>query len=243
MKKVARIALPFALLCAAPAFAGPPYDTDDPEPTDNGHWEIYSFLAAQGFRGTTEGAAGLDLNFGAAPGIQLTATLPIEFARDHGFAAGAGAAVLGVKYRFLHNEATGWSVAAFPRVILPTGSNGFGARRAAYQLPVWGQKDFGHGWSLFGGGGYTINRGAGNRSYWKEGVALTRDVTRRLTLGGEVTHQGRDAVGSAPTTSLGFGGTYRLKAPFALLFAAGPTLVHGGERARFHAYAALSLNY
>jgi hypothetical protein len=32
-------------LCASmePAFAGPPFITDDPEPVDLGHWEVYGF--------------------------------------------------------------------------------------------------------------------------------------------------------------------------------------------------------
>ena len=31
-----------------PAMAGPPYITDDPVPTDTGHWEIYAFTAGEG---------------------------------------------------------------------------------------------------------------------------------------------------------------------------------------------------
>jgi hypothetical protein len=30
-------------LCTVRAFAGPPYHTDDPEPTDYQHYEIYAF--------------------------------------------------------------------------------------------------------------------------------------------------------------------------------------------------------
>jgi hypothetical protein len=33
-----------ALLAPAIAIAGPPYLTDDPQPTESGHWEIYSFV-------------------------------------------------------------------------------------------------------------------------------------------------------------------------------------------------------
>ena len=32
---------------ATAAFAGPPYLTDDPIPTDTGHWEIYAFGRAR----------------------------------------------------------------------------------------------------------------------------------------------------------------------------------------------------
>lgn len=34
------VSLPAALLSSSSANAGPPFLTDDPEPTDLGHWEI-----------------------------------------------------------------------------------------------------------------------------------------------------------------------------------------------------------
>jgi hypothetical protein len=36
-----------AALLSLPALAGPPYITDDPEPTDTGHYEIYFFRRAK----------------------------------------------------------------------------------------------------------------------------------------------------------------------------------------------------
>ena len=34
----------FALLASQNLFAGPPFLTDDPEPTEKGHWEIFAPL-------------------------------------------------------------------------------------------------------------------------------------------------------------------------------------------------------
>ena len=36
----------FVIACVAStaAVAGPPFLTDDPQPTDTGHWEIYNFV-------------------------------------------------------------------------------------------------------------------------------------------------------------------------------------------------------
>jgi hypothetical protein len=48
-----------ALAClslAAPATAGPPFVTDDPEPVDNGHWEVYAFSDGAFQRGAAPGA-------------------------------------------------------------------------------------------------------------------------------------------------------------------------------------------
>src|SRR5437868_3534427 len=66
------------LLCAllalpGPALAGPPYLSDDPQPTEFREYEIYLFTAGQHTRDGTGGAAGIDFNYGAAPGVQLTA--------------------------------------------------------------------------------------------------------------------------------------------------------------------------
>src|SRR6478672_4525943 len=107
------------LLAPAAAYAGPPYQTDDPEPTELGHWEIYVFATADGRRSDVGGAAGVDLNYGGAKGLQLTATVPLAFSHssEHSWQAGSGDLELGAKYRFLNNEGDGWQAAIFPRVI------------------------------------------------------------------------------------------------------------------------------
>jgi hypothetical protein len=228
-------------MTATAAAAGPPYASDDPEPTDLGHWEIYAFAAGTGSRGVFEGATGLDLNYGPAPDIQLTATLPIAFAHDGGTSAGIGDLEAGVKYRFFHRDAAGVAIAVFPRIILPTAGRRFGTGQVRLLLPVWAQKDFGR-WSLFGGGGYTINPGAGNRDFWQSGVALTRTITERLSLGAEITHQDAEEAGGHATTALGVGGIYRLGGPFSLLFSGGPAFEHRGATG-WNAYTALALTF
>jgi len=228
-------------MSATAAIAGPPYATDDPEPTDLGHWEIYAFIAGTRADGSFDGATGLDLNYGPVANVQLTATLPIDFTQDGGTHAGAGDVELGVKYRFLNDEAAGFSVAIFPRVTLPTASRRFGTGRVRLLLPVWAQKDFGP-WSLFGGGGYTINPGAGNRDFWQSGLALTRNITPRLSLGAEITHQSPDAVGARSTTALGIGGIFHVAGPYSLLFSGGPVFEHHGGTG-VNGYAALGLNF
>lgn len=230
------------LLFPTAAMAGPPYDTDDPEPTELHHWEIYDFAGGDRARGITEGKAGLDLNYGALPGVQLTATIPLDFETGAGTRISRGDLELGVKYRFLEREKAGFSIAAFPRLILPTAGKGFGTGRVRALLPVWAQKDAGP-WSVFGGGGYTINPGAGNRDFWLGGLAVTREIGPRLSLGAEVTRQGPDGVGAGATTTLGLGGIWALKKPFAILASAGPEWEDGRSGAGIHFYVALGLNF
>ena len=240
----ARLALGLALLALpAAASAGPPFLTDDPAPTDFKHWEIYAPLfTAAGSGKEFDGWLGAEINYGAAPDLQLTLDLPAAFAHDAGGAQwGAGDVAASVKYRFYHDEAAGLQIAAFPAVTLPTASHGLGAGRVTAFLPVWAQKDMGP-WSVFGGGGYAVNPGSGNRDYWTGGVALTRQVSEGLLVGVEADRQGPDTVGGRASTSLGLGGIVDLKGPLRLLASGGPTWTDGGGRG-FHAFAALGLDF
>jgi hypothetical protein len=228
-----------ALGAATPAVAGPPYLTDDPAPTDTGQWEIYAFGAGEG-HSEFDGDVGLDLNYGAAKGVQLTATVPLSFSHDpaEGWQAGSGDLELAVKYRFFNDGKHGLSAAIFPRAILPT-SGIESDERTRVLLPVWLQKDFPGGTSLFGGGGYEFNPGTGNRDFWQAAVALTHDFSKTLSLGAEVTRQGPDAAGETAETNAGVGSIVKLSDHYALLFSGGPTWAD--HRTGYHFYGALGL--
>lgn len=228
----------------APVHAGPPFLTDDPEPTETGHWEIYGpYVEADGRGGDFGGSTGVELNYGAAKDLQLTVGLPAAFAHDaSGLQWGSGDLELSAKYRFFHDEKSGVQIAAFPGVTLPTASHGLGAGRVTAFLPVWGQIDSGK-WSVFGGGGYAINPGAGNRNYWSGGIAVSRQVTNRLLLGVEADRQGADTIGGNGSTSFGIGAIWQLKAPFRLLASGGPTFEDHNGGAGFHMFAALGLDF
>jgi hypothetical protein len=227
---------------AAPAYAGPPYLTDDPEPTDLGKWEIYNFVTFDGRRSDLDGEAGWDLNYGPVEGVQLTATVPLAFSHDAetGWHAGRGDLEAAVKYRFLDDEKSGWQAAVFPRVILPTSSNGLGGNRVRLLLPVWVQKDFGKT-AVFGGGAYEINPGSGNRNFWQAGIAVTHDLTDKLQLGAEVASQTADTRGGRGSTGIDAGMIDKLGGPFELLLAGGPSFSDG--RTSYHGYVALGLNF
>jgi hypothetical protein len=144
----------FVLLVALarPTFAGPPYVSDDPVPTDYKHFESYTFNSGTTTQGGTSSATGIDFNYGAAPDLQLTATLPAGFDRPAGGKTSISLSnvELAAKYRFLHQDTFGLDVSIFPRVFLPSGSSAVGNNRASLLLPIWVQKDWGNGWSAFG---------------------------------------------------------------------------------------------
>lgn len=239
MKFVGLVALASA---AVPAYAGPPYLTDDPEPTDTGHWEIYAFAAGEGRKSTADADAGFDLNYGAVEGVQLTATLPLSFSHAplEGWRSGTGDVELGVKYRFFHDEARGLSAAIFPRSILATAAHSAG-EKTRFLLPVWIGKDFSGGTSVFGGGGYLINPGPGNRDFWQAAVAVTQDLGRSVSIGAEITEQGADTPGGTAQTRIGIGSVIRLSGHHALLFSGGPAWAD--HKTSYHFYGAVGLNF
>ena len=229
-----------ALSAATPAFAGPPYLTDDPVPTDTGHWEIYAFSGGEGQRSNVDDESGFDLNYGPVPGVQLTATLPLAFSHNSqdGWRSGTGDVEIGVKYRFFSNEKNGISAAIFPRVILPTSSIS-NDERSRILLPVWVGKDFSGGTSLFGGGGYEFNPGPGNRNFWEAALALTHDLNKAVSIGGEIAWQQADSVGGTAQTRAGLGSIIKLSDHYALLVSGGPTFAD--HRTGYHFYGAVGL--
>ena len=231
----------FAVVATA-AVAGPPYLTDDPVPTETGHWEIYAFGAGGGRGSTFDGVVGVDLNYGAIKNMQLTATLPLTFTHEQGsnWRGGSGDVELGIKYRVLEDEAHGFSAAVFPRVILPTAAHSPG-ERTRFLLPVWVEKDFAGGTSIFGGGGLTINPGSGNRDFWQAGVAVTQDVSDKVSVGAELAWQGADAIGGTAESDAGVGTVVQLSDHYALMVSGGPTWAD--HETGYHVYAALGLNF
>jgi hypothetical protein len=221
-------------MMAQPVSAGPPYLTDDPATTDPHHWEIYNFAIGERHPGESSLDLGEDLNYGAAKDLQLTMVLPLH--RETGAPLDAGNVELAAKWRFAHQQSGTLSVDAsfFPRVFLPTGRGG---GRVQLLLPIWLERDFGQ-WSLFGGGGYTLNPGPGNRNFVESGVALARKLRPGFQLGLELYHQTSSEVGDRAVTGLNLGSTIHIKGPFSWLASLG----QGLNRRQTVFYTALKLD-
>ena len=236
-------ALGFALLPEA-AMAGPPYVSDDPEPTDYQHYEIYLFTDGAVTRGDASGDVGIDFNYGAAPNLQITAVVPVsyDFPPGSSNAAGLGNIELAAKYRFLHQEENGWDVAVFPRVFLPSASTRVGARHAAFLLPLWFEKDW-DDWSTFGGGGCELNRGSGSQDFCTVSWALARQVLPDLQLGAELVHQTADTKGGKASTGVGFGLHYDIGNNYHLLAYVQPGLQNTSVNPRISWYASMLFTF
>ncbi len=193
---------------SAAAWAGPPFQTDDPEPVEYQHWEI--FFAASYARTPDDGAGTVpqfDINYGFAPEAHVNLVCPFAFNSPDlgGQSYGYGDTELGVKYRFLKEAKDFPQAAIYPRVIFPTGdpSKGLGSGQAQFLLPLWLQKSWGP-WTSFGGGGYWVNPGAGNKDWIFLGWEIQTDLSSLLTLGCEGVYHSASQL--RDTDHLGFNG-------------------------------------
>jgi hypothetical protein len=230
------------LSCAA--LAGPPFQTDDPEPIDFKHYEFYSFAASDGtgIETDTVGPA-IEFNWGALPNVHLhiivpaSAILPTRGPR----AFGLGDMELGVKFRFVQERKRRPMIGTFVMFEIPTGdaARGLGVGRAWYKLPLWAQKSFGP-WTTYGGGGVTLNNAPGYRNYPFAGWLVQRDFGKKVTLGTEIFYHGPEGLATPqtrPSTLVDFGGYYKFRDPgFQLLFCYGHTAIGQTEN---YAYVGL----
>jgi len=230
------------LFCAC-AWAGPPFQTDDPEPIDFRHYEFYTFATADGtpVEMDTEGPA-LEFNWGALPNVHLHIIIPAAaiFPSNNpslapgGMGArafGLGDIETGIKYRFVQETKHRPMIGTFVMFELPSGSyaRGLGVGRTWYKLPIWIQKTKGP-WTTYGGGGETVFAHVpGYRNYPFAGWLLQRDLGKKLTLGTEVFYHGPEGLATAqtrPATMIDLGGYYKFRDPgFQLLFCYGHTAI------------------
>ncbi len=226
------------------ALAGPPYVTDDPVPTEFGHWEIYQYAAGSGTEGATSGEAGVDLNYGGGERVQLTLVVPV--ARQHAAEdthVGMGTVQLAAKYRVARqDDGALMDIALFPRVFLATAAEGLGSSDVAVLLPVWIGRASGD-WYAFAGGGYQINPGRTNRDFWTGGAALTRALSEHLSMGAEVYGRTADADDARSYVGLNFGIAWEMSQHWSLLASSGPGLVHANDEGRYAFYVALQSVY
>ena len=226
MQILLTILVAFVCLCVSvTALAGPPFRTDDPEPVEYRHWEFY--VASQGdldHDETSLTAPHIELNYGVLPNVQLHLIMPFEYVKPKGERSHYGYAdmELGVKFRFVQESDLCPQAGVFPIVILPTGSQNkeLGNGHVQLFLPLWMQKGWGP-WKTYGGGGYWVHPGPGNKNYWFFGWEVQRDMTRYFTLGAEVCHQTLSEVGGRGSSGLNVGAIINFNDFHHVLFSAG----------------------
>jgi hypothetical protein len=218
------------------AWAGPPYETDDPVPTDYRNYEIYLHSDYHRVGDSIDGSIGtLEVNYGLLPNTQFSFAILAAFSPPPGPTQyGLGDVEVGLKYRFIPETAGRPQVSIYPSVTFATGNpnNGLGEGHGTFFLPLWAQKSYGP-WSIFGGGGLQFDREGSAETSWREGLAVTRDVGA-TNLGVEVFRATPGGALQPGYTDIGFGMIGQIGAYHALLFTIGRAL----EPESVHGYAA-----
>ena len=222
-----------ALFANTSAHAGPPFQTDDPDPVAFRHFEMYAFELSDGTGknagGTSLEVPAYEVNYGVVPNVQLHLVLPLtaSFAPS-GWPTnyGMGDSELGAKIRFVKETKRVPEVGIFPFFELPSGNadKGLGVGKAWYKLPLWMEKDWGL-WTACGGAGYQLVKQTNLRSFPYTGWLIKREMGKRLELAAEIFAHGREGLGAPQTGSsamIDAGGYYHFKNPNTqLLFAYG----------------------
>ena len=218
------------------AWAGPPYLTDDPDPVEYHHWELYLGSQWDHIEGrTAEGTLPhLEVNFGVLDGAMLHLLIPAAFvaAPDGTTAYGLGDVEVGVNIRLLAEGPTWPQIGTFPIAVVPTGSEarGLGSGAAELVLPLWLMKRAGP-WTFDGGGGVRFAREGEDAEL---GGFLQRSFGDQVTLGTEV-FVTAPLDGSLARTQLDLAFILDLSDTHHLLFSGGPSF---GAVGGYQAYAA-----
>jgi hypothetical protein len=175
---------------ASPAWAGPPFITNDPDPPEVGQFEINLPFTLE--RAPDGGRAGqfvtFDINYGADRFTQLSVEVPVAYSQPAGGGtwAGVGDVLLEYKRRFGTDPRRGY-FGINPQLLLPTGSErrGLGPGRMTAQFPLLYQKQWGKT-VFYTDLRYRLRGGEEGRSFWFLGGVVERQVGSRLKVGGEL---------------------------------------------------------
>jgi hypothetical protein len=157
----------------------------------------------------------VEINYSPNDRVQLHAMVPMVYDRLRGRSAeyGVGDLELGVRLQLTTDDPNGWrpAVSFYPLVQLPTGSTrkNLGTGRSHAFLPLWFSKTLGS-WIPYGGGGYWINPGPGNKDWTLAALGVIRVLSPKLSLTGQVFYASSSKVGIPEQTGLTLGARYNV---------------------------------
>ena len=208
-------------------YAGPPFNTDDPEPVGFKHWEYYissiNNHQAEVWSGTAPHA---EVNYGLIQNVQIHLLLPMNYshARHHAADFGYSDTEVGIKYRFVRETESSPQIGIFPILEIPTIKNSeFSDGKTKIYLPVWLQKSWDK-LTTYGGVGYWINPGTNNKNWIFSGWEIQYDFSDLITLGGEIYYHSASTKDSGSETGFNLGGFVNPTEKFHIIFSLGHTL-------------------
>ena len=208
----------------ASAQGGPPMRTDDPGTPGNRNWEINIGLTTD--RRMSERqfeTPELDINYGAGDRVQINFEIPwvVRGTDSSPTQNGLGNSGVAVKWRFYEDKKRGFEISTYPRFEFnnPTASvrKGLVDRGQRFLLPIQVSKRVGPV-QVNPEAGYWITQHGPD--VWIAGIAVGRQVTRRLELLAEEYNTG-EVGGDYHESTIGGGGRWRIGGPVLLIFMAG----------------------
>jgi hypothetical protein len=181
------------LLPAAPSAAGPPFETDDPEPVACHHVEVD---VAEGRQGEPAMTGPIwEVDYGPTRNVEVSV------------GGAPGETEIASAIRFIPESKYLPQVGFLPAVTFKSDGS------AEAFLPFWVQKSI-KDWTIFGGGGVA----AGNEF---TGIALTRNFRSGSNLGVELYRESQREPGAAASPRIGMGWTDQISPSHALMVWAG----------------------
>lgn len=229
------------------AQGGPPLLTDDPDTPGNRHWEINTAYTLERVRDEkSKNLPRIDVNYGLGDQIQLkyeVAWMSLDQGDAAGTRSGLSNSLMGVKWRFLDEEKTGFNMSIYPQLEFnnPTASvdRGLADKGPNRLLPIEASKSFGI-WRLVGEVGYWFMHDLPDQ--WIYGVAVGYPYSETLELLCEL-HTTADHSFHHDDTVLNLGLRKELSERFTLLTSAGTGLRNSDERTEFVGYFGLQMHF
>lgn len=211
------------------SFAGPPFLTDDPEPVPFKHWEYYissiNTFQSSSWSGTSPH---LEVNYGLIRNMQVHLLLPMNYTyiQHHGSKFGYADTEFGIKYCFIQETGRRPQLGTFPIFEIPTVKNdNFSDGKIKIFIPVWLQKSW-NKLTTYGGAGYSLNPGAGNKNSTFLGWELQYDFSKVITFGGELYFQSAETTDSKSTMAFNLGGFINPTEQFHILISLGHSMTN-----------------
>ncbi len=221
------------------SYAGPPFNTDDPEPVMFRHWEYYISSINSYQAGVWSGTSPhFETNYGVVPNVQIHLLLPMNYdypvkeRADFGYAD----TEFGVKFRFIEETDNFPQIGTFPLIEIPTVKNDlFSDGRTKIFIPVWIQKSWGK-LTTYGGAGYWINSGPGNKNWIFSGWEVQYEFSPLIMLGTEFYYHSASSDESSSETGFNIGGSINPSEKFHIIFSLGHSLTN---QSTFNSYFGL----
>jgi hypothetical protein len=181
------------LVDASRAFAGQPYETDDPEPVACHHVEVDVQYSRQGPNPTT--VPSVEIDYGPTKNVELSV------------AAQPGETEVGSAIRFVSETENSPQIGLLPSIVFKSDGS------SESFLPLWIQKTVGK-WTVYGGTGVS-------QSYVSSGITTQYALSNRSSFGAEFFTDNPRMPGekSQPRFNLGYNG--QLDEGHAVMLSAG----------------------